>query len=174
MLWLALHLPHLPLEANAPLPSPSAVVERGRILLGDESAQRAGIAGGIGVAAARALAPGVTLLQRHREREEAALRMLACWAGCLTPRISLTSDALLLEIGTCLRLFGGPEKLLAAAVAGVQEQGFSVSHAMAPKPLGAEWLARKSTGACCLDGDSLRQHLMPCRSACYRSGRQRR
>lgn len=84
------------------------------------------------MAAARALAPGVTLLPRHREREEAALRTLACWAGCLTPRISLTSDTLLLEIGTCLRLFGGPEKLLAAAVAGVQEQGFSVSHAMAP------------------------------------------
>ena len=159
MLWLALHLPHLSLEANAPLPSPSAVVERGRIFLGDDSAQRAGIASGIGVAAARALAPGVTLLPRHREREEAALRTLACWAGCLTPRISLTSDTLLLEIGTCLRLFGGPEKLLAAAVAGVQEQGFSVSHAMAPTPLGAEWLARKSTGACCLDGDSLRQHL---------------
>ena len=158
-LWLALHLPHLPLEANAPLPSPSAVVERGRILLGDETARQAGIESGIGVAAARALAPGVTLLARHPEREDAAIRTLACWAGCLTPRISLTPDTLLLEIGGCLRLFGGPEKLLVAAVAGVQGQGFSVFHAVAPTPLGAEWLARTGSGACCVDGDSLRRHL---------------
>ena len=159
MLWLALHLPHLPLDANAPLPSPSAVVERGRILLGDEAARRAGIENGIGMAAARALAPGVTLLPRHPERENAALRTLACWAGCLTPRISLTPDTLLLEIGGCLRLFGGPEKLLAAAIAGMQGQGFTVCHAVAPTPLGAEWLARTGTGACCVDGDSLRRHL---------------
>ncbi len=159
MLWLALHLPHLPLDANAPLPSPSAVVERGRILLGDEAARRAGIENGIGMAAARALAPGVALLPRHPERENAALRTLACWAGCLTPRISLTPDTLLLEIGGCLRLFGGPEKLLVAAIAGMQGQGFTVCHAVAPTPLGAEWLARTGTGACCVDGDSLRRHL---------------
>ena len=56
MLWLALHLPHLPLEANAPLPSPSAVVERGRILLGDEVARRAGMPGGVVQHARHALA----------------------------------------------------------------------------------------------------------------------
>ena len=141
------------------MPSPSAVVERGRILLGDEAARRAGVESGIGVVAARALAPGVILLARHPEREDSAIRILACWAGCLTPKITLTPDTLLLEIGGCLRLFGGSEKLLAAAVTGMQEQGFTVCHAVAPTPLGAEWLARTGTGACCVDGDSLRRHL---------------
>ena len=141
------------------MPSPSAVVERGRILLGDDAAQMAGIRGGIGVAAARALAPGITLLERHPERESAAVGTLACWAGSLAPRVSVTPDTLLLEIGSCLRLFGGLEKLLALAVAGLQEQGFTLAFAVAPTPLAAEWLARQGTGGRCLDGDSMRRHL---------------
>lgn len=64
------------------------------------------------------LAPTITLIARNESREAAALHSLACWAGCLTPRISLTADTLLLEIGSCLRLFGGLENLLAVAKEG--------------------------------------------------------
>ena len=113
-LWLALHLPCLSLEANAPLPSPSAVVEHGRILLGDAAARQAGIEAGTGISAARMLAPAITLIARNPAREEAALHTLACWAGCLTPRISLTPDTLLLEVGACLRLFGGLTRIAEA------------------------------------------------------------
>ena len=150
-IWLALHLPHLPLEANAPLPSPSAVVEHGRVLLGDAAARRAGVEAGIGVAAARALAPGVTVLARRQEQEDASLCSLACWAGRLTPRVSLAAGTLLLEIGSCLRLFGGLETLCAAAAEGVAMQGFSARLGVAPTPLGAEWLARQCTEARCVD-----------------------
>ena len=158
-LWLALHLPLLPLEANAPLPSPSAVVERGRILIGDEAARRAGVEGGSGMAAARALEPCITLLARHPEREEAAMRTLACWGGSLAPRVCVTPDCLLLEIGTCLRLFGGLEKLRDAALEGITRQGFTVRHAVAPTPLGAEWLARMGVELCCDDHASLCRQL---------------
>lgn len=158
-LWLALHLPHLPLEANAPLPSPSAVVEHGCVVLGDLAARRAGIEAGIGVAAARALAPGVTLLTRRRDQEEAALHSLACWGGSLTPRVSLAPQTLLLEIGSCLRLFGGMEKLCAAAAEGIAAQGFCARLAVAPTPLGAEWLARQHTDARCVDVARLRAEL---------------
>lgn len=158
-LWLALHLPHLPLEANAPLPSPSAVVEHGRVLLGDAAARRAGVDEGIGVAAARALAPGVTLLARRRDQEEAALRSLACWAGSLAPRVSLAPQTLLLEIGSCLRLFGGVEKLCEVAAEGIAAQGFCARLAVAPTPLGVEWLARQHTDARCVDVARLRAEL---------------
>ena len=158
-LWLALHLPCLSLEANAPLPSPSAVVDHGRILLGDAAARQAGIEPGTGISAARMLAPAIALIARSPAREEAALHTLACWAGCLTPRISLTPDALLLEVGACLRLFGGLAHIAEAAIDGIQAQGFSVDIAAAPTPLGAHWLARMGTGAHCADLARLRKHL---------------
>ena len=91
-LWLAIHLPYLPLESRASLSPPSAVVEQGRILLADEAAREAGIVSGIGVAAARMLAPTITLMARDRAQENAALHALACWAGGFTPRLSLTPD----------------------------------------------------------------------------------
>ena len=152
-------MPSLPLEANAPLPSPSAVVERARVLIGDEAARRAGVEHGIGVAAARALAPDITLLARHPEREDGAMRTLACWAGSLAPRVSVTPDTLLLEIGSCLRLFGGLDKLREAAIGGLREQGFTFACAVAPTPLGAEWLARQGTDARCTDPASLHRLL---------------
>ena len=158
-LWLALHLPCLSLEANAPLPSPSAVVEDARVVLADAAAQAAGIGRGTGVAAARMLAPSITLLARSRSREAAAMQALACWAGAFTPRVSLTPDTLLLEVGSCLRLFGGLDKLLSAISAGVQAQGFTAALAVAPTMLGAQWLAQAGTGTLCSDRDSLRQQL---------------
>jgi protein ImuB len=158
-LWLALHLPCLALEANAPLPSPSAVVEQGRIVLADTAAGQAGIARGIGVAAARMLAPAITLIARNTPRESAALQTLACWAGGFTPRISLTPGTLLLEIGTCLRLFGGVEKIVSAVREGVEAQGFTLALAVAPTPRGAQWLAQSGTAALCLDAGTLRQRL---------------
>jgi protein ImuB len=158
-LWLALHLPYLPLEANAPLSSPSAIVERGRILVCDEAARQAGIDGGTGIAAARMLSPAITLMARNVAREAETMQTMACWAGSLTPRISLTPDTLLLEIGSCLRLFGGVEKLVTAAREGVQAQHFSVGIAVAPTPLAAQWLAQAGTGAQCLDRKTMQRHL---------------
>lgn len=158
-LWLALHLPCLPLEANLPLSSPSAVVEQGRILLGDNAAQRAGVESGMGIAAARMLAPAIALVARDRVRETSALRTLACWAGNLTPRLSLTPDTLLLEVGSCLRLFGGLQAVVFLAKEGVQAQHYSVEIAAAPTPLGAQWLAQARTQALCPDDAAMRQKL---------------
>jgi len=158
-LWLALHFPNLPLEANAPLSPPSAVVESGRVVLADALASAAGIVSGTGVAAARMLLPSITLLARNSSREAAAMQRLACWAGGFTPRLCLTPDTLLLEVGSCLRLFGGLDKVVSAVSAGVLAQGFTAALAAAPTPLGAQWLAQAGTAALCRDHDSLRQHL---------------
>jgi protein ImuB len=135
------------------------VVEQGRIFMGDKGARQAGIDSGVGVSAARMLAPTITLIPRNKAQEATALHTLACWAGNLTPRVSLTPDTLLLEIGSCLRLFGGLETIIAKAKEGIQVQGFTVGVAVAPTPIGALWLSQTGTKALCLDRHTMRQHL---------------
>ena len=159
LLWLAVHFPRLPLHASAPLSSPSAVVEDGRVVVADEAAGAAGIVGGSGVAAARMLLPAITLVARSASREAATMNALACWAGGFTPRVGLTTDTLLLEVGACLRLFGGIDQLASAVGAGVQAQGFDAVLAAAPTPLGAQWLAQSGTAVLCRDRETMRQHL---------------
>lgn len=135
------------------------MVEHGRILLGDAAAQQAGVCTGIGVAAARALAPELQLIARDPAREAAALQALACWAGRFTPRVSLTSDTLLLEIGSCLRLFGGLKKLIGLVSENVQSLDFTTTLAAAPTPQAAEWLAQQDVPVFCTDLSRLPRHL---------------
>lgn len=66
---------------------------------------------------------------------------LACWAGQFTPRVSLTDSALLLEIGGCLRLFGGLDVLREQVTRGLAEQGIAARIAVAATPQAALWLA---------------------------------
>jgi protein ImuB len=169
-LWLALDLPRLPLDAHPSLSGssgepaapgfPRAVAAAGRILACNDAALAAGIVPGMGLAAARAMAPAIVLAPRDPAREAAALASLACWAGSLTPRVVLVPpQALLLEIGGCLRYFGGAEKLLAAAVAGCAAQGFHAQLAAATTPLGALWLAQMGTAVVCADAAALAKSL---------------
>lgn len=152
LLWLALDLPRLPLEAHTGLPGSSAVVATARVVACDDLALAAGVVPGMGVAAARAMAPQLAVTLRDVARETAALEALACWAGGFTPRIVLAPpQALLLEIGGCLRYFGGVENIVAAALAGIAAQGFRVQAAVAPTPQAALWLAQAKVAAICLD-----------------------
>ncbi|MDD5249019.1 MAG: DNA polymerase Y family protein [Rhodocyclaceae bacterium] len=155
-LWLALDLPRLPLEAHSSLPAPSAVAAAARIVACDDAALAAGVVPGMGLAAARAMAPQLAVAPRDPGREAAALEALACWAGGFTPRVVLAPpQALLLEIGGCLRYFGGVEKLLGAALAGSADQGFRTQAAVATTPQGALWLAQAGTAAICVDAARL-------------------
>lgn len=135
------------------------MVQHGRILHGDAEAQKAGVCVGIGVAAARALAPDLQLLARNPAREAAALQALACWAGRFTPRVSLTNDTLLLEIGSCLRLFGGLTNLVGLVSNSAQSLDFTITLAVAPTPQGAEWLAEHNAQVFCTDLSRLPHHL---------------
>ncbi len=142
MLWFALHFPFLPLEAQPLRQSPSVVVARGRVLAADAAARAAGVRDGLRLSTALGLVPGLAVCERAAGREAAALEALACWAGRFTPEVSLAPPAtLLLEIGGCLRLFGGAEALIAAALAACGSQGYTAAWAAAPTPLGATWLA---------------------------------
>jgi protein ImuB len=55
--------------------------------------------------------------------------------------VSLTDSALLLEIGGCLRLFGGRDVLLQEVTQGLAEQGIAARIAVSATPQAALWLA---------------------------------
>ena len=114
---------------------------------------------GMGSSIARALVPALTLIPRAPAREAEALRTLACWAGRFTPHVCLADDALLLEIGRCLRLFGGLRALLATMQEAAQALDFTLAMAVAPTPLAAHWFARLETGDVCVTAQRLPAHL---------------
>ena len=66
---------------------------------------------------------------------------LACWAGAFTPRVSIVDGGLLLEIGTCLRLFGSLDTLRHQVTQGLADQGIAAGMAVAATPQAALWLA---------------------------------
>ncbi len=165
MLWLALNFPLLPLEALPLRQSPSAVVQRGRLLACDAVASAAGVVPGQKLSTALGLAPGLRAFEREAARETLALDQLACWAGNFTPTVSLAlPDVLLLEIGGCLRLFGGLNPIVEAALAGCTAQGWTTQWAVAPTPLAARWLARAGAAAVCAAPEALPAALaaLPC------------
>ncbi|HJV25320.1 MAG TPA: DNA polymerase Y family protein [Aromatoleum sp.] len=142
MLWLALRFPRLAVETLS-LPPPAVALHRGRVAVADEAATVAGVRSGMRLAGALGLVPGLIGRERDLAGETDALHRLACAAGEFTPQVSIASpDELLLEIGGCLRLFGGLPPLLARIAASYAEQGFARQWGLAPTPLAAQWLAR--------------------------------
>lgn len=152
-MWIALTLPDLPLQAytrGSDEPGVLAVVEhrpRQRLVAATAAARARGVEPGIGVAGALAVAPDLELRERDTALEEAAIDALANWAGSITPHVSIDPpDAIVLEVGTCLRLFGGLAALVDRLRQGVRTLGLDVRLAAAPTPLAARWLAEARSG----------------------------
>lgn len=152
MLWLCLRLANLALDVFPPASGPAVAVARQRVVCANALAEAAGVCAGQGqgLAAALALAPGLGVHEVQPEREAALLHALACWAEGFTPQVSLAPpDGLLLEIGGCLRYFGGLEALRERIRAGLAEQGLEAVQGLAPTPLAAQWLARAGVEDAC-------------------------
>ena len=114
MLWVCMHLSDFSLQLwlqGLRDPGPAVITTGGNrpeVLSCNPPARSHGIAPGMTVSAAVALAPD--LIQRPRDlvAEQHALERVAAWAGQFTSRLSLAQpDALLLEIQGSLRLFNG-------------------------------------------------------------------
>jgi len=162
-LWLAAHFPCLPLEALPPVTGDAralAVIEEGdarRCLVAcNDRAARQGVAVGMGLNTALALAPGLELHERRPSAEAALLDRLARWALRFTPVVSIEPPcALLAEVRGSLELFGGTRALCRRAQAGLQATGLQASLALAPTPRGALWLARAGIGVAAVRGDAM-------------------
>lgn len=153
MLWIAVCLPELPLEACAAGAAPFAIGDAQRILHVNRAAAAAGVAAGMRRATAAALCPRLALRARDPAREQAALEAVARWALRFTPNVALVSPpqnpladeapaGVLLEVAGSLRLFGGRARLLAELRRGLSKQGHAARVATAPVPHAAWILAR--------------------------------
>jgi protein ImuB len=149
MLWACLHFPDFSLQLTLRASSsagPTIITTGGNrpeVLSCNPQARRHGIAPGMAVSAAIALAPG--LLERPRDpvSELKALEGAAAWAGQFTSKVSLAPpDALLLEIEGSLRLFGGLRPLLLHLGQDLANLGYTAAIAAAPAPMAARLLAR--------------------------------
>jgi len=141
MLWVCVFLPSLPLEVFARAHSPAdavkpfAVTSGGRtprIVDANAVARDAGIHSGQLVSASLALAPDLVLRERDPAAEASALEAVASWATQFTPTVAVAApDAVLVEIGASLRLFGGLSRLKAKLARGVHDLGYAAQWAFA-------------------------------------------
>lgn len=152
MLWLALTFPKLPLEAQSERTAArqtaagAFVVERGHVCVVEDVAEAAGVVPGMRLSTARSLLPEARMVDRDAAaigREQQALDALSCFAGSVTPGVCIERPGtLLLDIGGCLRLFGGIAPIVDHLRRGCAERGVSVRLGIAPTPRGAQWLAQ--------------------------------
>lgn len=114
-LWLALHFPLLALEAgDGPVERPRVLVHQHRVQLANGAARAAGVEGGLRLATARALCEDLEVLEADDGAREAALRRQGQHLLALTPQVCAAPPAsLLLEVGSCLKLHGGFQGLMA-------------------------------------------------------------
>lgn len=152
MLWFALYLSGLPLEAlldALPDPPPNGepaarcVVDQRRVWLARPRARAAGVQPGMSAASAAALLPGLQLLPRDAAREAAFVERLALTLARYTPEVVVEADGILLQVSACLRLFGGAHSLARAVRASVRASGAQqVRMTAAPNAAAASLLAR--------------------------------
>ena len=171
MLWVALELPALPLQiveragiSRDPLVISEGSTQRPSVACANAAAKKAGIREGQAVAAAKALALELRILERDRGAEREALESLAAWAGQFTPMVSIESQGIVLEIESTLRLFRGHAQLTSAILRGVRDLGFHATIGVAPTPLAARIIARAETHGLqvrsCLKLEDLRARLL--------------
>ncbi len=151
MLWASFFLPDLPLEAVFGLDDaigiPRAIIDgpvnRPQIVQADPAATAVGVRVGHGLAAARAFAATLDVRRRQPQVERDRLSTLAAWAYGFSSQVAIEPpDAVLLEVGASLKLFGGWPLLERQLRAGLAELGHRHHLVAAPSPAGALLLAR--------------------------------
>ena len=161
-LWVALHLPWLPLESwaagSAAGSGADETASRPGVLIADHQVQHAdaaalarGVRVGMQRATALALAPDLRLGQADARRDARALRAVAHVALGFSPSVAwlpaATADdpgalvGVRLEVQSCLRYWGGLPRLLAKLQEALAPLGHRLRIACAPTALGAALLA---------------------------------
>lgn len=150
MNWLAIVFPQLPLQAvhmteQIPRSSALALVDdarKPRVLECNAAATAAGIRPGQGLQAALALHAGLQFRTLDEQTSHQHLLALADWAWRFSSMVSMAKDALLVEVGASLNLFGGWPALQQRMCSELQAWGWQFRMAAAPTAPGALVLAR--------------------------------
>jgi protein ImuB len=149
MLWIAIHLPLLSLEAFAATLGPAqaaqalALLDGARVTAVSHAAADLGVKPGLKRATALALAPGLLFGQADAARDAQGQTAVAHAALAFTPSVCLQgAHTVLLEVSTTLRAFGGLPRLVERLQAATQPLGLTQRLATAPTAGGAALLAQ--------------------------------
>jgi protein ImuB len=164
--FLAVHLPKLPLEVFRPRWSPepahgSAVLEKDKVAIADSAARAAGVQLGMKRGGVLTLSPETALYERDIARENAAKREVGVALMKFSPDVALLDEAtVLVEVGASLRLFGGLLSICRQAKAVLDALGLTARISAAPTGQGA-WLLAKYGNRRVLQLASLERVLEP-------------
>lgn len=146
-LWIALHLPLLPLEMFRPRWSadmPAAVYDHDRVLAVSRLASAAGVRPAMRRASVQLLAPETIAYERDAVREASTLQDAALALLQYSPLLCIAEEAtILMEVAASLRLFGGIRNLCHRLRHTVSQLGLSVRLGCAPTARAA-WLLANS------------------------------
>lgn len=148
--YLCWDMPLLGLESIADYTpqAASALTDKGTLLCSNDAARQHSVEAGISISTALSLCPELCLIPRLPQREKALLQRLCLWAWEFTPHLSYYPESqaghyhLLLDISSCLRLFGGISAIIDSMREGFRELGVSARPALADTPEAARLLAR--------------------------------
>ena len=123
----------------------------------NRQAEAGGLAAGMRLADARAVAPRLATAGSRPEEDRRGLERLALWCHRFTPSSAVDgTDGLLLDITGCAHLFGGEAAMMVEVEARLAGLGFEVRAGLADTPAAAWALARF--------GDGGRRIAEPCRT----------
>jgi protein ImuB len=139
-IWLGLRFDRLALEViEHDDDRPLVIVEQQRVYQSELEVVEPGMA----IATAHALVADIVAVARDPAREQSALDDLALWAYQITPAVTIAeNNSLLLEIGSCQRLYGNLPRLLQRIEAALAQRGHGVSMGVAHTPKAAWLLAQ--------------------------------
>lgn len=176
-LWLCLRFNQLPLQAlyrhqastgKAPTASEKSdkkykacvVIEQQRVLMANQAAQLLGAKKSLSFSTIRALSEDIECIERQPKRETQALQQLCCWAYNISPTLySFGKDCILIEIGGCLKLFGGIERLLSRVHLDLSRRAWQYRAGIATTPKAAWLLSHKNEFSPSINQQSLKDQL---------------
>ncbi len=173
MLWIALYLPELSLQAHCrgtlaqmrdlPLVISDGPANRPLVYAANATAKAAGIVAGMPVSSAQAHAIELVVIPRNPACEAEALRRIAGWLTQFTPMVALELSGVSLEVESSLTLFGGLGALTQRIRSGIAALDFQPVLGVAPVARAAYLLARAAHHHAgvrmCRDTGALQQRL---------------
>ena len=139
MLWVCLHLPHLPVEIFSETAcTPTAITDgrgaRRRLIACNATARERGLRAGMPLPGALLREPALQLLDRSPAEERRAVDAIACWAHAFTSDVLVERERLLLwlEVGASLAYFNGLWEGYERIRGGLREWGYTATYGIAP------------------------------------------
>nr|WP_292832116.1 DNA polymerase Y family protein [Mesorhizobium sp.] len=134
----------------------------------DRRAEALNLRHNMGLADARAMRPGIDVVEADPQADRRLLEALADWCDRYTPLVALDGgDGLFLDISGCCHLFGGEQALLEDMLRRFRDQGFDARAAIASSA-GTAWAVARFHGSATVPGGTEAEWLAPLPPAALR------